>query len=122
MEQVPPDLREELVSACRTTVGDELRSVTFFTEETVEQLYLRSDLESEADLVGFAETERYGFRTRADYRNSELGAYRFTVRVFDEGYVMRVIANDRGVFVTTDSMVRDRFDDLVAGVKSILRE
>ena len=47
---------DELLSAARTATGDELRSLTYFTEEAVEQLYLRSDLSRTADLVGFAES------------------------------------------------------------------
>jgi len=118
---LPDGLRDELVSATRTVVGDELRSVTYFTEADVEQVYLREDLEAEADLVGFADTERLGFRTRTDYRNSELGSYRFTIRVFDHGYLTRVLVGDRGVFVTTDRMARDRFEELAVALRQTLR-
>ena len=117
---LPDGLGEELVSAARTAVGDELRSVTLFTDDDVEQVYLRGDLEADADLVGFAETERLGFRSRTDYRDSELGPYRFTIRVFDEGYLTRVIVDDRGVFVTTDPMARDRFDELATALRETL--
>jgi hypothetical protein len=117
---LPDGLGEELVSAARTAVGDELRSVTSFTDDDVEQLYLRGDLEADADLVGFAETERLGFRSQTDYRGSELGPYRYTIRVFDEGYLTRVIVDDRGVFVTTDPMPRDRFDELATALRETL--
>ena len=113
--------REELVSAARTVVGDELRSVTYFTDEDVEQVYLRGDLEAEADLVGFADTERLGFRSRTDYSRTELGPYRFTIRVFEEGYLTRVIEGDRGVFVTTDPVARDRFGELAIALRETLR-
>jgi len=112
--------REELLSTARTVVGDELRSVTYFDEEEVEQLYLREGLEAGADLVGFAETERLGFRSQTDYRNTELGDYEFTIRVFEHGYLTRVIVGDRGVFVTTDPMARDRFEELAAAMKTEL--
>ena len=119
---LPDDLREALVSATRTVVGDELRSITYFTEDTVEQVYLREDLEADADLVGFADTERLGFRSQMDYRDTELGEYQFTIRVFEHGYLTRVIVDDRGVFVTTDPMPRDRFEELATALRSTLHE
>lgn len=114
--------RTELTRTARTTVGDELRSLTYFTEDDVEQLYLRDDLEADADLVGFAETERLGFRSQLDYRSSELGEYRFTIRVFERGYLTRVIVGDHGAFVTTDAMARDRFEELASALKGVLEE
>lgn len=126
-ESTPPDdpsesLATELVSACRTAVGEELRSVTYFTEETTEQLYLRGDLEADADLVGFADNERLGFRSQSLYRGSELGTYRYTIRAFDHGYLTRVIVDDQGAFVTTDPMAIDRFDELAAAVRGVFEE
>lgn len=111
----------QIVSACRTAIGDELRSVTRFTHDVVDQLYLRDDLKQTADLVGFAEVERRGFHSRTDYRGTELDAYLFTIRVFEEGYLLRVIEGDQGVFVTTDTMFRDRFEDVATSVQSILQ-
>jgi hypothetical protein len=113
---------DELISACRTGIGDELRSITFFTDHDVEQLYLRSDLERTADLTGFAEIERAGFRADDLYRNSQLGDYRATVRMFDHGYLTRVIHGRTGVWVTTDSMSMERFEELASAVKPILAE
>lgn len=118
---LPDELEEVLVSTVRTTVGDELRSVTYFTEATVEQVYLRGDLESNADLVGFADTERLGFRSQTDYGNTELGSYLFTIRVFEHGYLTRVIVGNHGVFVTTDPMARDRFEELATALRETLR-
>ena len=118
---VTDETEGQIVSACRTAIGDELRSVTHFTADSVEQLYLRSDLERTADLVGFAEVERRGFHSRTDYRGTELGDYLFTIRVFEEGYLLRVITDEHGVFVTTDAMFRDRFEDVAASVTPILR-
>ena len=112
---------DQIVSACRTAVGDELRSVTHFGHDSVEQLYLRADLEQTADLVGFAEVERRGFHSQTDYRGTELGAYLFTIRVFEEGYLLRVITDEQGVFVTTDTMFRERFEDVATSVGPILR-
>ena len=115
-----PDLADELLSVCRTVLGDELRSITYFTEEDVEQVYLRSDLERTADLVGFAELERLGFRSQTTYRDTQLGQYRGTVRMFENGYLARVISDEHGVWVTTDEMSIDRFHELVSAVKPVL--
>lgn len=114
--------QDELVSAARTVVGDELRSVTYFTDESIEQLYLRDDLDQAADLVGFAENERLGFRSQTAYAKSELGDYQFTIRVFGQGYLTRVIVGDHGVWVTTDSMQIDRFEELANAVATVLQE
>ncbi len=113
--------RDELRSAARTTAGDEIRSITYFTEDAVEQIYLRSDLDRTADLVGFAENERHGFHAQALYADTQLGEYRFTVRVFENGYLTRVIANGHGVWVTADAMEIDRFEELAAALSGVLR-
>jgi len=112
---------DELLSAARTATGDELRSLTYFTEDEIDQLYLRSDLSQTADLVGFAENERQGFHSQSMYANTQLGDYLFTVRVFENGYLTRVIAGDHGVWVTTDSMEIDRFEELASALASVLR-
>lgn len=119
-DTIDPDLSEELLSVCRAAVGDELRSVTYFTDDDVDQIYLRSDLDRTADLVGFAELERVGFRADELYRNTQLGEYRATIRMFEHGYLTRVIADGRGVWVTTDSMSLDRFEELASALKSVL--
>lgn len=114
------ELSEELVSACRTAVGDQLRSITYFDPVAAEQLYLREDLESDADIVGFADNERLGFRSQSVYADSELGEYNFTIRVFDRGYLTRIIVGDRGAFVTTDELSIDRFHELASAVEQLL--
>ncbi|WP_440772260.1 DUF7522 family protein [Natronorubrum sp. DTA28] len=121
-EAIDPKLADELRSVCRTTVGDELRSVTYFTEEDVEQLYLRSDLDQTADLVGFADHERLGFRSQSAYRNTQLGEYGATIRMFENGYLSRVIRGPHGVWVTTDSMSMDRFEELTSALEAVLDE
>lgn len=119
---IDEELAEELVRTCRTTVGDQLRSVTYFDTTTEEQLYLRSDLSSDADIVGFADNERLGFRSQSVYRGSELGDYRFTIRVFDRGYLTRVITGDHGAFVTTDELPMNHFEELASAVAGVLGE
>ncbi|WP_336362584.1 DUF7522 family protein [Halalkalicoccus salilacus] len=117
---IDPELAEELLSVCRTVVGDELRSVTYFDEERVEQVYLRSDLSRTADLVGFADHERMGFRSQSAYRNTQLGEYEATIRMFENGFLTRVIEGEHGVWVTTDSHSIDRFEELTTALKSVL--
>lgn len=97
-----------------------MRSLMYFTEETHNQVYLRDDLEQSADLVGFAENERLGFRSQQAYAESELGDYQFTIRVFEDGYLTRVIVRNYGVWVTTDGMSIDRFEELGSAIASVL--
>ncbi|AFO55772.1 MULTISPECIES: hypothetical protein [unclassified Natrinema] len=119
-ETIDAELADEIYSSCRTTVGDELRSITYFTEDDIEQLYLRSDLEQTADLIGFAEHERLGFRSQSAYRNTQLGEYQATIRMFENGYLSRVIRGPHGVWVTTDDMSMERFEELTSALESIL--
>ena len=114
------DLSERLVSVCRTAVGDDLRSITYFTDDDVEQVYLRSDLDQTADLVGFAEIERTGFDAADMYDGTELGTYLATVRMFDDGYLTRVVYDRTGVWVTTDIMSMERFEELATALGPIL--
>lgn len=119
---LPNGIGEELESVARTTIGDELRSITYFDEDDqVEQIYLRSDLEQTADLIGFAELERMGFQSHAAYRNTQLGTYHGTIRMFENGFLARVIGAACGVWVTTDSMSIDRFDELVSAITPIIK-
>jgi hypothetical protein len=117
---VDSELATQLESACRTAVGDSLRSVTYFTPEAYQQVYLRSDLEADADLVGFVEHESAGFRARTAYRGSELGDYQYTIRTFENGYVTRVTTDEVGVFVTTDGLTLRRSEDVAATLKELL--
>ena len=118
---LPSSVAEELRSVCRTAVGDELRSLTYFDDQTVEQLYLRSDLEQTADLIGFAELERQGFHSQAAYRQTQLGPYRATVRMFENGFLTRIIEGNHGVWVTTDDLSMDRFEELSVSLRSVLQ-
>jgi hypothetical protein len=121
-ESIDSQFADELRSVCRTAVGDELRSITYFTEEDVEQVYLRSDLDQTADLVGFADHERMGFRSQSAYRDSQLGEYEATIRMFENGYLTRVIEGSHGVWVTTDDMSMERFEELSTALRTVLRE
>lgn len=112
--------KEELVEAARRVAGDDLRSVTYLTQDTVEQLYLRDYLEADADLESFAEAERTGFDDRMEYRGTELGRFQFTIRVFKRGYLVRAIARGHGVFATLDAVDREQFDELGVALLEVL--
>jgi hypothetical protein len=118
---VDPSVEEQLVSTCRTAVGDSLRSITYFTADAYEQVYLRSDLEADADLAASVEHEAAGFRIQNAYRETELGDYQYTLRVFENGFVTRVVDGDRGVFVTTDGITVRRSKEVTEAIRSTLR-
>ena len=119
---VHDDLREPLVSAVRTAIGDDLRSLVSFTRDDFEQLYLRSDLERGADVEGFVGNERLWFDAMTAYGGSELGEYQFTVRAFTDGYVVRVVEGDRGAFATTDRIPVGEFSEVATAMRGVLRE
>jgi hypothetical protein len=117
---VDPSLEEQLVSACRTTVGDSLRSIVYFTPDEYEQIYLRSDLEADADLTRWVEHEATGFRAEMAYDGTELGDYEYTLQVFENGFVTRVIQGDHGVFVTTDGITVRRSKEVTKAIGATL--
>ncbi|MFC5971098.1 hypothetical protein ACFPYI_07110 [Halomarina salina] len=119
---VHDDLREPLVSAVRTAIGDDLRSLVSFTRDDFEQLYLRSDLERGADVEGFVGNERLWFDAVTAYGGSELGEYQFTVRAFTDGYVVRAIEGELGAFATTDRMPIAEFNEVASAMRGVLRE
>jgi hypothetical protein len=125
---------DSVVSAARTSLGDSLRSVVYFTPSSMDILYVRQDLyesrqralEAKARLVEF---ERIGFaeapiRTALSAPNAEdsIGTYDFTVRVHGEGFVVRVLADDDGVLLTTDEMDVADFEDAAVAIRRFLNE
>lgn len=124
MSQLLPDeAAERLVSTCRTTVGDNARSVAYFSRTDHEQLYLRDGLERDADLMAFIGTERQDFAMASDgYSATELGEYRYTMRVFENGYAIRIDGGDKGVLVTSDGMELRDFNHLASAVSATLSE
>ena len=120
---LPEDTIERIVRLCRTTVGDSLRSVTYFTRDDYDQLYLRSDLERDADLSTFVGYEWRDFKTTRDaYHDSELGEYVYTIRAFDNGYLLRVTTQHDGVFVTADDIGDSGFEEVAAALTETLGE
>src|SRR6056297_3670463 len=129
-----PQVADSVVSTARTSLGDTLRSVIYFTPSAMDLLYVRRDLyESrqraveaksrlvEFERVGFAEAPvRTALSAPADPES--IGAYDFTVRVHDEGFGVRVLAEGDGVILTTDDMDIDAFDDAAVAITTLLTE
>ncbi|QSG13001.1 Uncharacterized protein HSBGL_2598 [Halapricum desulfuricans] len=116
-------LADELVSIARTATGDSLRSVTYFNRSNFEQLYLRSDLERDADLDTFVGHEWRGYRdTTNAYQatETELGAYRYTIRAFENGYLLRVGTERSSVLLTTDDVTMQEFEEVAEAVSRSL--
>ena len=113
--------RDHLTRVCRTALGDSLRSVTYFDKTDYTQVYLREDLSQDADLTSFIGTEWHDFNTTQDaYSGSELGEYRYTIRVFENGFLVRVTLDEGGVFVTTDGITMKDFETVVTAIRSLL--
>lgn len=125
---------ESILSAVRTSLGDSLRSVVYFTPSSFDLLYVRKDLypsdekarERKAQLV---QLERVGFAERPVRNNiahtgdgPDIGPYNFTVRFHDEGFVVRALAGDAGVLFTTDSMDVRAFREAVTAVRGVLED
>ena len=112
---------DQLKTACRSAIGDDCRSVTYFDATNYMQVYLRGDLEQDADLMSFIGHEWHDYKTTTDtYAGSELGTYRYSIRVFENGFLVRVGIADSGVFVTTDGLKLKDFDSLVATISELL--
>ncbi|MFC6864869.1 hypothetical protein ACFQGE_15560 [Halomicroarcula sp. GCM10025817] len=117
------DLADSIVTTARTATGDSLRSVTYFTRANFEQLYLREDLERDADLNEFVGHEWQGYKqTKNAYQESELGEYKFTVRAFENGYLLRVTTERQGVLITTDGLSMSSYEEIAEAVQRLLRE
>ncbi|EMA36617.1 DUF7522 family protein [Halococcus hamelinensis] len=117
------NVADQVVTAARTATGDRLRSVTYFTRTDYDQLYLREDLERDADVMSFIGHEWHDFKnTRDAYRSSELGAYRHTIRVFENGYLLRITTDRDGVFVTTDGLTMSDFEAVASAVVAVLED
>jgi len=117
------DLADSIVTTARTATGDSLRSVTYFTRANFEQLYLRGDLEQDADLNDFVGHEWQGYKqTKNAYQESELGEYRFTVRAFENGYLLRATTERQGVLITTDGLSMNSYEEIAEAIERLLQE
>jgi len=125
---------EELVSLCRTAVGDSLRSVIHFTRDDAELLYLRADLygndrrralEAKASLienerVSFVPYERYEPHAAGAGSDPVHGDYEFTIRVFADGFVCRILVGDHGLLLTADDLDVDRVEEVAIALRGLL--
>ncbi|MEY7851105.1 hypothetical protein AB7C87_18095 [Natrarchaeobius sp. A-rgal3] len=131
---ISDDLGAGLVSAARTSLGDTLRSVVYFTPSAFDVLYLRQDLYDSTDAARTAkerlvELERVGFaevpvRTTITHHEdgTGIGPYEFTVRFHTDGFVIRVLEGDVGSILTTDSMDLNAFEDAATAVRHLLAD
>lgn len=118
---LPEDDIDRLVSACTEVVEDELRSIVYFTENDFDQIYLRDYLSADADISAFVENERPGFHRIPTHETSELGRYEYSIRRFEHGFLVRVISGSHGLFVTTNELSIEQFDELAGAVAQELR-
>lgn len=121
-EAVPEERAERLRRAARTAAGERLRSVTYFTPEEHEQVYLRSDLDADANVAGFVEQARDGFRANDAYVGTELGSYRYTIRRFERGSVVRVTTEQEGVFATAEGLTVERTEEIASALHGVLAD
>ena len=113
---------DRLTSTARAVLGDSLRSATYFTRTEYDQVYLRSDLERDADLDSFIGHEWQAFQMAQDtYGSSELGEYEYTIRKFENGFLIRIATEEEGVFVTTDGLTLRDFDDVAIALRETLK-
>jgi hypothetical protein len=70
--------------------------------------------------MSFIGHEWHDYKTTTDaYAGSELGTYQYSIRVFENGFLLRVGIDDRGVFVTTDGLKLKDFESLVAAISEL---
>ena len=123
------------MSICRTGIGDSLRSIIYFIPDKFELLYLRQDLYDDEDRARdakerFVENERLGFASRETYNDlvaesesePDIGEYEFTVRVFSEGFISRVLVGNEGIILTTDSIDMQDFETVAVALRVLLAE
>lgn len=112
---------DALVKVSRDLAGERLRSVTYFTKDDFDQLYIRSDLERGADLTTFIGLEwRESDITENAYKGTELGEHIYTLRCFENGYLLRFASDRDGVFVTVDGLSLEGFEELAIALESTL--
>ncbi|MFC7167241.1 DUF7522 family protein [Halospeciosus flavus] len=113
------DGAERIRSIARAAVGDSLRSITYFTRTEYDQIYLRNDLERDADLSSFVGHEWQAFQMTQDtYGGSELGGYEYTLRSFENGYLLRVATEREGVFLTADSLTLRDYEEVATALEN----
>lgn len=112
---------DRLVDACIGVADDAVRSIVYFTENDFDQIYLRDYLSADADIQAFVENERKGFDRVPTHEGSELGRYEYTIRRFHEGYLVRTLSGEHGVFVTTNKIPIEQYDRLADAIEQELK-
>jgi len=122
VETISDETAEEIVRTCRAAIGDEVRNVTFITEDDYDVHYVREDVDADTEATGFIEAEQRGFASQRTYGWSDMGEYVFTIRAFEDGYIGRVIVGDQGVYVTADALTVDSFTDAAESIRDLLAD
>lgn len=100
-----------LERACRSAVGDRLRSVTIDSPQCTGTVYQRADLGTNVD--------QHVRDAGADCGPTVADGGR-TITEFGEGYVARFQHGDTCIVVTTDGLKMDRETELSAAVRGLL--
>lgn len=103
----------ELEYACRSAVGDRLRTVSLCQGGDSRTVYRRGDLSSDADVA---------VRDAVTRNDAVLADGGRVVGEFDDGYVTHVRVGETGVVVTTDGLKMDRETELSTAVRSIVTD
>ena len=75
-----------------------------------------------ADLDSFIGHEWQAFQLAQDtYGSSELGEYEYTIRKFENGFLIRIATEEEGVFVTADGLTLQDFDDVATALRETLK-
>jgi hypothetical protein len=133
---ISEEFADQLVSTSRTAIGDALRSVIYFTPEEFDVLYVRSDLYGGDTEVAreakktFVDNERVGFDSRETYDElaieegvePNIGEYEFTIRVFSDGFVNRLLADGHGIVLTTNALYLNEFEELAVSLRKQLAD
>jgi hypothetical protein len=133
---VSKQFADAIISTSRTTLGDSLRSVVYFTPDDFEVLYVRSDLYDDDDEMRAAkatlvENERAAVGPQEAYSSRsaekseqvpEYGEYEFTLRVFSDGFVGCVVSGGVGVIATTDELELSEFEEMEIAIQRMLEE
>lgn len=116
------ETEDQIVRACRTAMGDQLRSVTYLGPDEVEHLYTRKDLDQAEDSLTFLESEREGLKSQQAYGWSDLGEFQYTIRAFENGFLGRVVVGDHSIYITTDSVTIGDFNEVSETIRTLLQD
>ena len=122
VEELSDETAEEIVRTCRAAIGDEVRNVTYISQDDYEFLYLRDDVDRADEETGFIDAEQRGFASQRTYGWSDLGDYEYTIRKFENGYIGRIIVGDSGIFVTADALTIETFTDAAESIQELVAD